>query len=304
MKIKPVAHGIVGLLTFVPGVQTILPQIGTRGTNSADYCYQVWLNHLTMLWENGMRSIPETVAELGPGDSLGVGLAAILSGVNHYYALDKVEFAKPQLNLQIFDRLVELFNSRSTTDERSFPSHILTDELLAVTLSEQRLASIRQILSTGTPQINGLSIKYVAPWLNSQIIPNESVDVIISQAVLEHVLELEETYQTLYAWLKPGGMMSHQIDFSSHNHAQKWNGHWGHSDFLWNIVMGNRPHLINRQPYSVHLEKLAQNNFTVVCDLPVHRSDGITRANLDKKWHGLSDADLTCSEAFIQAVKS
>lgn len=302
MRIKPVAHGIVGLLTFVPGVQTILPKFGTRGTNSADYCYQVWLKHLTMLWKNGMQSIPDTLMEFGPGDSLGVGIAAVLSGVNHYYALDRVEFVKPQLNLQIFEKLVGLFRSRSATSDNSFPSHILTDELLTVTLSEERLNSIRQILSTGTPQINGITLKYVAPWLFNQD-ANDSIDVIISQAVLEHVLELEEIYQTFAAWLKPGGMMSHEIDFSSHNHAQKWNGHWGHSDFLWNIVMGNRTHLINRQPYSVHLEKITKNNFTVVYEFPIHRSDGIARANLDNKWRNLSDTDLTCSSAFIQAVK-
>jgi len=80
MKITPV---VKGLLTLVPGISGILPKPGTGGTNSALYCYEVWLKHLTMLWENGMRFLPNTLAELGPGDSLGVGPAAMLSGINN-----------------------------------------------------------------------------------------------------------------------------------------------------------------------------------------------------------------------------
>jgi SAM-dependent methyltransferase len=316
MKIKPVVKGIVGLLTFIPGVLEILPKFGTRGTNSAHYCYQVWIVHLTQLWENGMSTIPNTLAELGPGDSLGVGLAAMLCGVNNYYALDATPYAQSELNLQIFDELVDLFKSRSaecpTTGEpdiqeywrnHSFPSHILTDELLEVSLAEERVRSIRKSLENIGQQTGGIKIEYIVPGVNPQTIKQESVDAILSHAVLEHVLDFEETYQAMHSWLKPGGMMSHVIDFRSHNYTQKWNGHWAYSDSFWNIIMGNRPHLINRQPYSVHLNLIEQNHFKVVHNIPDYRTDGITRSNLAKKWHGISDDDLTCSGAFIQAVK-
>ena len=71
-----------GMLTFVPGITRVMPGIGlgTGGTDSARYCYGVWLKYLTLLHENGMHAIPGTIAELGPGDSLGIGLAAMLSG--------------------------------------------------------------------------------------------------------------------------------------------------------------------------------------------------------------------------------
>ena len=64
-RIKPV---IAGLLTYVPPLQRLIHRKGTGGTNSASYCYGVWMKHLVMLWEQGMRTIPDTVAELGPGD--------------------------------------------------------------------------------------------------------------------------------------------------------------------------------------------------------------------------------------------
>jgi hypothetical protein len=82
------------------------------------YCYEVWLKHLTLLWANGLRTIPDTVAELGPGDSLGTGLAALLSGANHYYALDIIRYADTPRNLMIFDQLVDLFQRRRAPQQR------------------------------------------------------------------------------------------------------------------------------------------------------------------------------------------
>jgi hypothetical protein len=60
--------------------------------------------------------MPESVAEFGPGDSLGVGLAALLSGSNRYSALDVHRDGSTERTLRIFDELVALFRgTRSKT---------------------------------------------------------------------------------------------------------------------------------------------------------------------------------------------
>jgi hypothetical protein len=145
LELKPV---VKGLLTFVPGLHRLVYRRGTGGTDTPAYCYEVWLKHLTLLWENKLRAIPNSVAELGPGDSLGVCLAALLSGAGKYYALDVVPFANQARNLQIFDGLVELFKQRAARpsrgwpnydahlDGRLFPSHILTREILNESLAK------------------------------------------------------------------------------------------------------------------------------------------------------------------------
>jgi len=82
-ELKPVLKGVA---TMVPGLHRLLARPGGGSTDSAEYCYGVWLKHLTFLWQSGMREMPSSVAELGPGDSLGVGLAALLSGASRFYA--------------------------------------------------------------------------------------------------------------------------------------------------------------------------------------------------------------------------
>ena len=312
MKLKPV---IKGILTFVPGMEQILPKKGTGGTDSSLYCYGVWLKHLTYLWESGMRTLPHTMAELGPGDSIGVGLAAMLSGVNHYSALDVVRYSNTESNLKIFDNLVELFKGRvgrpskgwpdydRFLDDHFFPSHILTEDILQVSLSEDRIQRIRNALQDLGTDYKGLSIKYIVPWAVDSVIEKGTIDLIVSHSVLEHVMDIEKTYQALYLWLKNGGMMSHQIDFKSHGLSEQWDGYRTFSEPVWKIIVGRQKFLINREPHSSHRGVMERNNFKILLDLKRDRTDGLKRSQLSKKWENLSADDLKCSGAFIQARK-
>ena len=146
-------------------------------------------------------------------------------------------------------------------------------------------------------------MKYVAPWESSHVIEKESIDLILSHSVLEHVSDLRKTYSALKSWLKPGGYMSHQIDFTSHGLARQWNGYRAYSDFTWKLIEGKRPFTINRQPLSVHLGLLVENGFEVVSTLRNDCLDGVSRSRLSGKWSTLSDDDLDCSGAFIIAKK-
>jgi hypothetical protein len=76
---------IVGMATHIPGLRGLMGR-RTGGTVSARYCYSVSLRHLSFLQRRGLRTTFKTIVELGPGDSLGIGLAALLSGVERYMA--------------------------------------------------------------------------------------------------------------------------------------------------------------------------------------------------------------------------
>ena len=205
----------------------------TGGSNSARYCYSVWLRHLSLAFEKQNIRLPVTVAELGPGDSLGMGLASLLCGANRYFALDVINYINDQRNIMILRELVNLFKEREDIpDEKEFPnvkpflksykfpSHILGDKILKRSLENDRVASIEKALRTMGSLVNGIEIHYFAPWYDPKLIQEGSVDMIFSQAVLEHVEKLESTYKVLHQWLKPNGFMSHQIDFKSHSIAK------------------------------------------------------------------------------------
>lgn len=307
---------IKGFLTYIPGIYRIFAKPKTKKIPSARYSYEVWLKHLTLLWESGMRKIPDNVLEFGPGGSFGVGIAALLSGSRNYYAFDVVKHANLDHNVIILDELVELFKKRSGRpnkgwpdydmylDSNLFPSHILTEEVLDSSLTTKRIELIRNALLHPSPKDQGISIKYIVPWNSSNAVCNESIDLIISHSVLEHVTNLEDIYNAFSLLVKPMGWMSHQIDFTSHRLTKEWNGHWAYSEFLWKIIVGKRPYMINRHFCSKHIAFMKKNGFEICCHLKRKSTDGIKRSQLASNRKYMLEDDLTCSGTFIQAQKT
>jgi SAM-dependent methyltransferase len=310
-------------LTFIPGVAALPPVkrilqrrvTGTGGTDSARYCYSVWLRHLVLAAESGKNTGPKSVAELGPGDSIGVGLAALLSGAERYFALDVVAHANPERNLKIFDELVALFHARADIPDNEelpdvspklngyrFPCGILTEDRLTQALASERVASIRGSIEDSAS--NESVIQYRAPWFDGQVIERDSIDMIFSQAVLEHVDELVATYRAMRLWLAPGGFMSHTIDLKSHGWAKEWNGHWTYSDFMWKLVRGKDVWMINREPASRHIKILLEEGFRVVCQDRTTLPSKVTRRQLATKFRDMPEDDLTTSGVFIHAIKA
>jgi len=274
-----------------------------------------------MINQSGLDTNFQTIAELGPGDSIGVGLAALLTGANKYYALDIQKYAHRETDIEILNELLSLFAATTAipgkdefpqiTPEISslrFPHDILTEKRLARSLATERVEQIRQALlkldENGTSgKSSEIEIYYLAPWRISAEIEDNSVDLIISQAALEHIEDLSDAYSSMSRWLRPGGMISHQIDFSAHGLADEWNGHWAYSDLLWKLIRGKRQWLINRHPYSVHRKLIEQNGFEIIRVIKEQDTSGFINSRLDRQFANISDEDLTTRTAYILAVK-
>lgn len=250
-------------------------------------------------------------------------LAYLLTGSKKYYALDVVEHTTLKQNVKLLDELIDLLLSRTDIPNEdefprvhpclkkyAFPSKIITEHRMMGQLDDER----KKYLKTNLLQYKTLnkelsSLQYFCPWYDSGVIAKQSVDMIFSQAVLEHVDDLSGTYKAMHLWLKSGGIMSHQIDFKSHSTSDEWNGHWAYSDFVWKLIRGKDTYGINRAPLSVHVDLLNKMGFKILSIIPVKTfpsekyTNSIHRNQLAKRFNKITDEDFSTSSAHILSIK-
>jgi SAM-dependent methyltransferase len=286
---------------------------------SPRYCYSVWLRHLVTAWHAGVRIQPRVVVELGPGASQGVGLAALLSGSDCYTSVDVVDYHVEEHNIAILDSLISLFQQRADIPgpeefpclcpplpSYKFPTEIFSEPHLRASLAPERLEAIRAACRAPGSECQGVLLRHHTVRSGTPALPDGYADMILSQAVLLYVPDLESVYASMVRLLRPGGFMTHQNDYRispSFPDTPYWNSHWACSYPLWNILKWRQLFVINRHPHSSHLALMKKYDLDVVYQQAFRRSDGIPRGRLSREFCEISDADLETSAAFLVAVK-
>lgn len=133
-----------------------------------------------------------TLLELGPGDSVGTAVVAASLGAR-CILVDAGNFAVEE---------VEVYRS-------------LAEELAADGLHPPDLSAANSV----TEVLSVCGAIYLTEGLRSlEEIPSASVDLVFSQAVLEHVrrYEFEETMRQMRRILTPTGVASHRVDLKDH----------------------------------------------------------------------------------------
>jgi SAM-dependent methyltransferase len=123
------------------------------------------------------------------------------------------------------------------------------------------------------------------------VIHSSSLDLIFSQAVLEHVDNLDKTYKAMFAWLKPGGYASHVIDFGAHHLSSFWNGHWAYNDFEWRLARGRREFLLNREPFSTHIKCAETAGLDILQIMHYYDDNGLPHHYLAPRFQTLTADD-------------
>ena len=217
-----------GFLTFLPGLKNLLNK-NTGGTNSGKYCY---------------------------------------SGCEAFTAIDAVQHFKKDANIAVLHDIHRLFRQKQPVpgqdefplvkpllDTYAFPFFLTSNSKhITVEYKEEEAEALKDIDSSSS-LISFLPAHSIGDHKNAS-----KFDLVFSQAVLEHVDDLPLIYAMCTKWLKPGGLMSHTIDFKCHGVSSQWNGHWTYLPFLWRVLLGRRAYFINRKPLSYHLKRNRQNN--------------------------------------------
>jgi hypothetical protein len=308
-----------GLKSYFPALHA--GPHGADGRATGAYYYSVWMRHLSIITRAVPSFRPRVVVELSPGESLGLGCAALLSGADQYIGLDVVPRARPENDVQVLDELVPLFEHRSPIpDERTFPkllptlqsykfpSRLFTDDgPRQMRADHERVDAIRAaLLDRQDVLYDNVPVGYMAPW-GPRTIDRQSVDLVISQAALQDMphdvvkSELAGAFAAMSRWLRKGGIISHQINFGFPLGAE-WNCHWRYSDAAWRVVRGNRPLFENRVPLSVYLQLCNDYDFQVVSVKRVEQQ-GLPREKAAPRFRDLPEEDFVTSSAHIVAVR-
>jgi hypothetical protein len=283
------------------------------------YGYAVWMRHLATLAEVGHRGPFPTVVELGPGNSLATGIAAILSGTDHYIGLDVIHHIAHRSGATVVDAVDALFAAQTPIpDDRIYPRLRPTLESYALPTSvrdafgdarerARRVAMVRHdVDGIAAGGDGGETLRYVVPWRPDSIAPN-SVDLVMSQAVLQEVPHrraggaLRQTIAAMARWLRPGGLASHQIDFGFYG-MEPWNIHWSWSGPMWRIVRGRRDNFVNREPLSTYVALMDECGLRPVAIRP-ETADGVSVSMLADRFRLLPEPERRTRSAHLVVRK-
>jgi len=254
----------------------------------------------------------QRVLEVGPGDNLGVALKFISKGAAEVVCLDRFRTDRDELQqIEIYKALLTTFNEE-----------------------DWRLARSAITFSGGYLEFDERKVKYISNIAVEGAHPlfqEESFDLIVSRAVLEHVFNLDKAFLNMSLWLKVGGSLLHKVDLRPHGMFP------GHSNpltfltipgFLWPLMVRNtgQPNRKRVNYYREKLGKLGIYDFEIYVThifgnegeiLPHKLSLGFgedydatnvelvrqIRKRLDKEFESLSDEELLIAGIFLRAYK-
>lgn len=216
----------------------------------------------------------KVVLEYGPGDVPGVALLMYAYGAERVTCVDRFPLmAWSQKNLAVIDALAAGLPpaQRKRLDQAFLVPGQPASGLRAGTLDYR-------ITKSGLSRLQS------------------SVDLIISRAVLEHVNDLDATFQDMFEALRPGGIALHQVDLKSHGLHRR-----NELDFLawpptaWSL-MHSQKGVPNRWRVNRYREIIAHTAFELGLMEPTSIAAAETvrevRPHLAPGFATLSDEDL------------
>ena len=175
-------------------LQELSESLRTRN-NSSVYTLHTFKGIHHKALELGLTVHGSSILEIGPGKPLGTAIFWNYAGARKYTAIDKfTEVNQDDVWLRRF---------RSLLDHNIFnPFGIDIDTL------------IRQ--ENETLKLDCKHIQLIQDDLATHDFESETFDFIYSNAVLEHMCDLEVMFRRLHEILAPGGLMFHSIDLREH----------------------------------------------------------------------------------------
>src|SRR5262249_10088295 len=166
--------------------------------SDVEYTLRVGGNLLQSIRALGVSLAGKTVLEIGPGINMGCAMLLAAYG------------AKPI----VVDRFLAPW-------DRGYHAgfYDLLRKELARTDPSADLRPLTALFEAGGYPAR--VIRRVAASVESMPLPDDSCDVFLSNAVVEHLYDLDSSFAQLYRVTRPGGYNLHQVDFRDHRNFDK-----------------------------------------------------------------------------------
>ena len=224
------------------------------------------------------------VLELGPGPDLGTGLVVLAHGAKSYTAFDK-------------NRLIY------KTPESFYD--VLLDHLRALPGYTNAKAAVNNLHKGNFTE----GFNYIwDPYFSLQKLPSKKYDVLVSQAVLEHLVDVRKIYEILYYKLTLNAVMVHEVDLGTHTALIRTMDPLNllrYPDWIWNLLkFDGSPNRIRMSNYReiLHLLKfkdIITTPITVLNTEYVRR----TKPNLWSRFKDYPDEDIKTKSFHLLATK-
>jgi len=316
-----VKFGVKLALGSVPGAKQCLPKLlpifrhGPAG--DPVYCRDVFLAHFARFAASyaGAANRNEIhILEMGPGYSLASGLLGYLFGAKRVCLVDVGKYAA--MEDEFARRLIDRLESLLKTTEENPPAADLSPagshlkEILAGGTTSAK--AIRQRITTlkAKADIAGFLFENVIDYRFEGLqslrrLPDASIQMVFSQAVLEHVArsEFSQVLSELYRIVEAGGVGSHVIDFKDHLGASLNSLRF--SERFWETGLVYRSGFYTnryRKSQAIEMFESAGWQVSVVSEkrwdcLPLSRS------RLHEHFQKLPEDDLLCGSLTLLATK-
>ncbi|MGE4292325.1 MAG: class I SAM-dependent methyltransferase [Desulfovibrio sp.] len=226
-----------------------------------------------------------TVLEIGPGADLGIATILLSKGIKRYYAYDIHDLLE-KVQPEFYDRLVQCIGNRDGCGLQS---------------ATQLLDAASEYSRTGDGTLNYIC-KDCIDFLE---IPDGAVDVVFSQAALEHVQDLEALFTRLAPKCRPGALLVAEVDLKAHSR-------WVRDYDPLNIYIYNQelyrllshpatPNRVRPREYAAHLKKTGWTDIQII---PLKTADkdyvDHIRPSIQPRFR---DNDLSCLSILLLAKK-
>jgi len=164
-----------------------------------DATFEAYLQHAGM-GEGALHG--RRVLELGPGDNIGVAARFAAAGASFVSTIDKFV---PLRDSPYHRRLYASLRSRLTTDEQRNFDEALDVSGDRVVLHDDRLQYV-----------------YGKGFEDADVFAPASFDLIVSNAVIEEIYDVDRAFAAMHRLLRPGGYLLHKIDLRDYGMFSKY----------------------------------------------------------------------------------